>query len=593
MNEKPPGVLRNIFHKSWHEPRRFFFWLALLSSFVFAMLLLVAAMSPRIPAFIHWIALGAILGLIIGVPSFVLAWIPPLRRLFTRLLQHKLLIVAGIITLIAAFYAVENWRGRKAWNSFQREWEAQGVPFTIEKIIPPPVAPEENMYEAEPWIGFHFTTTNGVRYQNTNVHNETWLDCSGPNSANAPQGADLFLARPTDLEAWQFFYRGSNNIFATAGSPTNYFPIAATAQTPAQDVLLALSKSDAYLAQIRAAAQRPHARFWINYEDGFGALLPHLSKIKNHANYFRLHATALLAENQSDAALNDVLLSFRLNDALRTEPTLISQLVRIAAFHINLTPIWEGLGSHRWSENQLTTLDRELAKMDFLTDYQTGMNGERYFSTWTMDFLRRTGDVNSISESPAPGSEASFSDQLLAANGKILFRLVPTGWFDQNKLSLGRMHTELIRPMVDVEKLLVLPADSARVRAAIDGWHPTPYNLFTGMLLPALDKTAEKSARAQTYLNLARIAIALERHRLINGQFPEALEALVPKFITQLPHDVINGQPLKYRRMDDGSFILYSVGWNEADDGGAVGLNKDGKSTDLKKGDWVWRYPAK
>lgn len=45
-------------------------------------------------------------------------------------------------------------------------------------------------------------------------------------------------------------------------------------------------------------------------------------------------------------------------------------------------------------------------------------------------------------------------------------------------------------------------------------------------------------------------------------------DALAPQFIIKLPHDVINGQPLKYRRTDDGSFILYSMGWNEKDDGG-------------------------
>jgi hypothetical protein len=49
---------------------------------------------------------------------------------------------------------------------------------------------------------------------------------------------------------------------------------------------------------------------------------------------------------------------------------------------------------------------------------------------------------------------------------------------------------------------------------------------------------------------------------------------------------------LHYRRTADGQFALYSVGWNETDDGGVVGLNKDG-GVDINQGDWVWRYPAK
>ena len=44
------------------------------------------------------------------------------------------------------------------------------------------------------------------------------------------------------------------------------------------------------------------------------------------------------------------------------------------------------------------------------------------------------------------------------------------------------------------------------------------------------------------------LACALERYRLANGQFPETLDALVPKFVAKLPTDVITGTPLKYRR---------------------------------------------
>jgi hypothetical protein len=55
---------------------------------------------------------------------------------------------------------------------------------------------------------------------------------------------------------------------------------------------------------------------------------------------------------------------------------------------------------------------------------------------------------------------------------------------------------------------------------------------------------------------------------------------------------VLTGQPLKYRRTDDGQFVLYSVGWNETDDGDTLGLNKEG-NPDWHKGDWVWRYPAR
>ena len=62
----------------------------------------------------------------------------------------------------------------------------------------------------------------------------------------------------------------------------------------------------------------------------------------------------------------------------------------------------------------------------------------------------------------------------------------------------------------------------------------------------------------------------------------------IEAFVSQSPHDVITGEPYKYRRTDDGRFILYSVGWNEKDDGGVPGKS----DFDDKEGDWVSQYPA-
>lgn len=91
-------------------------------------------------------------------------------------------------------------------------------------------------------------------------------------------------------------------------------------------------------------------------------------------------------------------------------------------------------------------------------------------------------------------------------------------------------------------------------------------------------------------LNQAFIAIALERHRLENGTYPEKLSALVPDFATKLPHDLFDGQPLRYRRIDAGGYLLYSIGWNGKDDGG--GLPKGSQTRPNwadDQGDWVWQ----
>ena len=114
--------------------------------------------------------------------------------------------------------------------------------------------------------------------------------------------------------------------------------------------------------------------------------------------------------------------------------------------------------------------------------------------------------------------------------------------------------------------------------------------MFAKMLLPRFSQEAQKAAFAQSEVDMAMLACALERYRLAEGQYPEELNALVPRFVAVLPHDIINGQPLKYRLTNNGRFILYSVGWNEKDDGGVVAANKDNRQ-DILQGDWVWQYP--
>jgi type II secretory pathway pseudopilin PulG len=112
---------------------------------------------------------------------------------------------------------------------------------------------------------------------------------------------------------------------------------------------------------------------------------------------------------------------------------------------------------------------------------------------------------------------------------------------------------------------------------------------MAGMLLPALGGVVTKAATAQTAFNQAAIACALERYRLAKGHYPDTLAALAPGFISALPDDVLTGEPYKYRIMDDGRFVLYSVGWDEKDDGGVSGK----RLFDEEHGDWVWEYPAK
>ena len=87
----------------------------------------------------------------------------------------------------------------------------------------------------------------------------------------------------SDLEPWQRYYR-------KLALTTNLFPVAPQPQSPAADVLLALSKYDSTIEELRQAAARPGSRFPLNYdtEEPFAILLPHLAPTKGCACSFTI-----------------------------------------------------------------------------------------------------------------------------------------------------------------------------------------------------------------------------------------------------------------------------------------------------------------
>jgi hypothetical protein len=121
--------------------------------------------------------------------------------------------------------------------------------------------------------------------------------------------------------------------------------------------------------------------------------------------------------------------------------------------------------------------------------------------------------------------------------------------------------------------------------------HNTPWNFIAVMCVPNFTKANQVMARNQTMVDHARIACALERYRLANGNYPAALTALIPQYLDKIPHDIINGKPMSYTCTDGQNFKLWSVGWNEVDDGGITQYTSDGKE-DRQFGDWVWHYPT-
>jgi hypothetical protein len=572
----------SIWRRPWNGPAKCFAWFALLGLATFVILCGISVCispSAATPLDLPGIALasGLLAGLLVAASLF-LHWLCCWRNL-----RRFLTGVAAVILVILLGYVEEDWRGRHAWRSHERLLEARGEHLTLLSLVPPGV-PDEKNFALTPLLRPVLDYFHGPERQ------VVWRDTNGIARVEGVS-ADLNPRRNTNdhlvvgqlykgtfanLPACALFYRGNTN-----------YPQAAPDAAPAQVVLTALARFAPELKELReAAATRPESRFPVHYEEqpSWFMLLPHLARVKSLTFLSQMRATALLDAGQAADAFEDLKLGLRLSDSIRNEPILIDHLVRLATMAIDLQTVREGLLRHAWSDGQLTDLEGRLAQVNLLAEYKNAMRGERACQTEGLDFLRRQRSDPMYYFDGEDGG-ASTTPPL---------RLVPSGVFYQNMLTISRFFEDYTLPTVDEATRRVSPDLSAKGRRALEEMRRGPYTFFAKLLLPAMGNASLKSAVLQTYVDATRVACALERHRLANGTLPASLDAVAPHYIPAIPTDVIDGKPLRYRLESDGGYILYSVGWNQADDGGVTAWSKEQKGTvDTERGDWVWQMAAK
>ena len=92
-------------------------------------------------------------------------------------------------------------------------------------------------------------------------------------------------------------------------------------------------------------------------------------------------------------------------------------------------------------------------------------------------------------------------------------------------------------------------------------------------LVPRVEKIttdlAKGQARTVAELRCALCALAAERYRRTQGDWPASLAALVPNYLASIPVDPFDAQPLRMRRLEQG-FVIYSVGPDGQDCGGIL-----------------------
>ena len=529
--------------------------------------------------------------------------LPPIVTV--RILRKILFCAACLATFTALFYAEEDLRGKHAWENCMRAARAKGIELDWRAYIPGAVLDDEN-FAATPLFAklfdYEWTTTN-VHWRDTNI----WASVDrlsfhpAPAALHRSSGAiltppspivnlgDWVHGRSLNLKQWQEYFRSPESF------KTNYWPVPVQPRDPSHDVLFALNKLATNLAELQEAALRPQSRFPVHYDELSKALLVHLNYLVNISRVLQLRAVAELSAESNQLAFADTMLAFHCADALESEAFMVSQVVRCRMIEGDLQSVWEGLSAHRWSEKQIVEFQRYFVRQDFLSRYDQAVKADIAFTCGCVAALSDDPSVLRMMDNWPNSNNTSFPGGGLEA--ALDAHLLPRGWLYQNEVSAARFLRETWSNDVASRIQRVYPDLSAANAGLFHRLPEGPYDFAFKHLGGSI--SPQEFVRTQTEINLALVACALERFRMTHGDFPQSLDALAQEFLERIPHDIVNGEPLKYRWTRSGSFTLYSVGWDEKDDGGIFPVSLPATSGGFRSlygyhpenGDFVWQYP--
>lgn len=552
---------------------------------------------------------------------------------------HPVLIVSAFcLVLIGLFYAEEDWRGKKAWEHCLRSLQTQGIALNWTNYIPAPVPENQNIFgvpEMETWfdnrLGLGWSDlarnlrpptypgvdidTNTIRIPvaeiiigspgSTVPDNSTALRWDNPASraeaaklinnalgptARAPQssiGTGLMLRAPDEVQPARIFlqcqaapsekelqeFLPDSIVHTYDNLPERVLKFEPDGEGSYRVTMPRLARASYFLAWsdglepqfsiIRRALERPRSQIHGFYANPNTIPGPSFPSVRDLSQTLGARAQCHLLLGRTDEALADLTL---IHDFCRRIPaeqqpaTLLSAMVNQAVRAMYAEQIGEGLHLHAWREPQLIALQEQLKTVDVLPLVKQAFT------------IRAVIAYRALASVPSAGMVKRTSWAALC----------PRGWGYQHvaarlNLDFGRL------ACIDTANQIIFADKAIAAEKASQALDHGAYTSVDSLWQANFNLVCRNTAHSQTEINQALIACALERYRLAHGDYPETLDSLAPQFIEIIPHDVIGGEPLHYHHAPDGTFVLYSVGWNGRDDGGAPSH----PWPDID-GDWLW-----
>ncbi|HUR54773.1 MAG TPA: hypothetical protein VMZ71_11620, partial [Gemmataceae bacterium] len=274
---------------------------------------------------------------------------------------------------------------------------------------------------------------------------------------------------------------------------------------------------------------------------------PHVQKARHIAALLQYDALLAAANGDTDTAIRDARVIVHLAKSIGEEPTLISQLVRIACGRIAAHTVIQAFA---WGEPRIgmAELQAEMWAEAEVPKLLHGLLGERASIHKMFDNIENgrlsIDEVFKMIDGKAPA--------FWQAGGMRLYKAMVPG-----------DHAEALRYFNDHIAAAKLPAHEQLAALKKIPLPPRPPDdfryLLTSLFMPASERVAEATIRSRAELYAASVAVAVERFRQKEGRWPTSLDEIPKDILPAIPTDPYNGEPLRFLPMPDG-VAVYCVG---------------------------------
>jgi hypothetical protein len=292
------------------------------------------------------------------------------------------------------------------------------------------------------------------------------------------------------------------------------------------------------------------ARFPVDFAPGIATLLPETQRVREGSRALALEFHVHRHKGEIPQAVDSILAELALANALEQEPTLVSQLVRIAVTNMGIGQTQQLMKETEVPEADLRRLQTQLRKIDSQACLKKALVGERAVSYTTCLNPEHMGEA-------------------VGASGitKELVQRQPTRVLDTAKmLELNLQISEGADEGLYQARQSALKAEN-EIRTLAGSLTGKLYYMYTLLLTPAYTSGINAFARNAAERDSADAAIAAELYRRKNGKWPAKLDDLVPEFLPAVPTDPFTNLPLVLKTNAQACKI-YSVGADGVDNSG-------------------------